>query len=145
MTQPSKQEQPAVEPSKVRLDKWLWAARFFKTRNLAKEAIEGGKVHYNGARAKPCRLVDVGARLAIRQGWTEKTVTVLKLSEQRGPAPVAQQLYQETEDSIKAREDQAWQRRQLQAAAMPPPRRPTKKQRRQIHRFRETHDQGTQE
>src|SRR5690554_6954201 len=74
---------------KVRLDKWLWAARFFKTRALAKEAIEGGKVRYNGARTKPGKVVEVGAELSIRQGWAERTVTVLGLSEQRRGAPEA--------------------------------------------------------
>jgi ribosome-associated heat shock protein Hsp15 len=135
MTQAS---EPLLE--KVRLDKWLWAARFFKTRTLAKEAIAGGKVRFNGERPKPGRLVEVGTQLTIRQGWSEKTVLVLKLSGNRGPAPVAQQLYEETADSTRNREDQAWQRQQLQAAQMPPPRRPTKKQRRQIHRFKDAQD-----
>jgi len=126
--------------AKVRLDKWLWAARFFKTRNLAKEAISGGKVRCNGERPKPGRHVELGTTLSIRQGWSEKTVKVLKLSETRGPAPIAQQMYAETADSIKNREQQVWERRQLQAAQMPPPRRPTKKQRRQIHRFKDGQD-----
>lgn len=132
--------EPALE--KVRLDKWLWAARFFKTRTLAKDAIAGGKVRFNGERPKPGRLVEVGTQLTIRQGWSEKTVLVLQLSDNRGPAPIAQRLYEETADSEKSREDQAWQRQQLQAAQMPPPRRPTKKQRRQIHRFRDAQDSG---
>ena len=127
-------------PEKVRLDKWLWAARFFKTRTLAKDAIAGGKVRFNGERPKPGRLVEVGTQLTIRQGWSEKTVLVLKLAENRGPAPVARQLYEETADSAKNREDEAWLRHQLQAAQMPPPRRPTKKQRRQIHRFKDVRE-----
>jgi ribosome-associated heat shock protein Hsp15 len=141
MTVAPKPTTSAAESPKVRLDKWLWAARFFKTRALAKDAIAGGKVRYNGERPKPGRLVEVGAQLAIRQGWSEKIVMVSDLSENRGPASVAQQLYKESEDSIKAREDKDWQRRQIQAAQMPPARRPTKKQRRQIHRFKDSHDQ----
>ncbi|SRR5690554_366215 len=125
---------------KVRLDKWLWAARFFKTRALAKEAIEGGKVRYNGARTKPGKVVEVGAELSIRQGWAERTVTVLGLSEQRRGAPEAQLLYTESEESLRRREQEAWERKQHVMATMPPPRRPTKKQRRDIHRFREQMD-----
>ncbi|OZG75135.1 RNA-binding protein [Hahella sp. CCB-MM4] len=132
----------AKEEHKIRLDKWLWAARFFKTRSLAKDAIDGGKVHYNGSRTKPGRAVDVGAEIKIRQGWSEKVIKVLGLSERRGPAPEAQRLYEETQESIEHREEMAWQRKQLQTAQMPPPRRPTKKQRRQIHRFRESTDQS---
>lgn len=142
MTQVSKARSAAEPPAKVRLDKWLWAARFFKTRSLAKEAIAGGKIRFNGERPKPGRLVEIGARLSIRQGWAEKIVVVLKIADNRGPAPVAQQLYEETADSAKNREEQAWQRRQLQAAQMPPPRRPSKKQRRQIHRFKDSQDES---
>ena len=74
---------------RVRLDKWLWAARFFKTRSLAKQAIEGGHVHYNDARVKVSKEVEVGAELRIQQGWDSKTVAVTALSSQRGPAAVA--------------------------------------------------------
>lgn len=126
-----------ADDGKVRLDKWLWAARFFKTRTLAKEAIEGGKVHYNGARTKPGKIVEIGARLKIRQGWDEREVEVLGLSEQRRAAPEAQKLYAELEESLRKREQAAWERRQFLTASMPPPRRPTKKQRRDIQRFRE--------
>src|SRR5690606_37692765 len=122
---------------KVRLDKWLWAARFFKTRSLAKEAIEGGKVHYNGARTKPGKIVALGAELTIRQGWAERTVTVMELSEKRRGAPEAQKLYHESDESLQKREQIAWERKQHVMANMPPPRRPTKKERRDIHRFRE--------
>ncbi len=114
----------------VRLDKWLWAARFFKTRSLAKEAIEGGKVHYNGARVKVSKSVEVGAELRIRQGFDEKTVQVVALSEQRGPAAVAQTLYQETADSLEQRNLRAEQRKQMRFQA--PEQRPDKKQRRQL-------------
>lgn len=125
---------------KVRLDKWLWAARFFKTRTLAKEAIEGGKVRYNGSRTKPGKVVEIGAEIAIRQGWAERVVSVQGLSEQRRGAPEAQLLYQESEESKQRREQEAWERKQHIMATMPPPRRPTKKQRRDIHRFREQMD-----
>ncbi|ABC27467.1 Ribosome-associated heat shock protein implicated in the recycling of the 50S subunit (S4 paralog) [Hahella chejuensis KCTC 2396] len=129
--------QASATEHKVRLDKWLWAARFYKTRTLAKEAIEGGRVHYNGARVKPGRVVEAGAEVTLKQGWSEKTVLVLDISEKRGPAPVAQKLYQETEASVEKREQLAWQQKQIQAAQLPPARRPTKKQRRMIHRFKE--------
>lgn len=122
---------------KVRLDKWLWAARFYKTRSLAKEAIEGGKVHYNSQRTKPGKVVETGARLTLRLGWQEKIVVVDDISGRRRGAPEAQKLYHETEDSQKRREDMAWQRKTMQAAQLPPARRPSKKDRRDIQRFRD--------
>ncbi|MCP5163232.1 MAG: ribosome-associated heat shock protein Hsp15 [Hahellaceae bacterium] len=122
---------------KVRLDKWLWAARFFKTRALAKDAVEGGKVQYNGQRTKPGKLVELHAKLLIRQGWDEKEVLITAISDQRKGAPEASRLYAETEDSLAAREKKAWERKHLLAAQLPPARRPTKKQRRQIHSFKE--------
>ncbi len=126
---------PAGEHDKVRLDKWLWAARFFKTRSLATEAINGGHVHLNGQRPKPSRTVAPGDELTIRRGQDEYRITVRELSDKRGPAKVAQQLYEESEQSRAERERQAEQRR-LQAAAEPrPARRPDKKGRRQIIRF----------
>ena len=85
---------------KVRLDKWLWAARFYRTRAIAKDMIEGGKVHYNGQRSKCSKIVEVGALLTIRQGLDEREVEVLELSDQRRGAPEAQQLYRETAESI---------------------------------------------
>ncbi len=124
----------------VRLDKWLWAARFFKTRALAKKAIEGGKVHYSGSRAKSSRNVEIGAKLSVRQGWSEKTVVVTALADQRHSASEAATLYCETEESIAKRELEA-QQRKLQRAALPTtPQRPTKKQRRAIIRFKNIHD-----
>jgi ribosome-associated heat shock protein Hsp15 len=121
----------------VRLDKWLWAARFFKTRGLAKAAIEGGKVRYRGERCKVSREVELGAVLQIRQGWDELEVTVLGLSDQRGPAPQARLLYEESAASRERREKASAERR-AQAAGQPlSPERPNKKQRRLIHRFRE--------
>ena len=125
-----------VTINKVRLDKWLWAARFYKTRSIAKQAIEGGKVHYNGARSKVSKEVEIGATLTIRQGHDEKEVKVLLLSDQRRGAPEAQTLYQETEDSIKKREASASQRKAFRGLDLTPPERPNKKQRRQIHRFK---------
>lgn len=123
------------EPTKVRLDKWLWAARFYKTRAIAKEAVEGGKVHYNGARAKPGKAIEIDAHLTIRQGFVEKEVVVLAISDKRRGAPEAVLLYNETEDSIVKREKAASDRKHMMAGQMPPARRPNKKQRRQIHRF----------
>ena len=122
---------------KIRLDKWLWAARFFKTRSLAKKAIEGGKVHHQGQRVKVSKEIVVGDILQLRQGWDEKTITVLTLSNQRRGAPEAALLYQETEESITQREARAAERKAHNAALGHPVKRPTKKQRRQIHRFRE--------
>ncbi|WLD58406.1 ribosome-associated heat shock protein Hsp15 [Salinispirillum sp. LH 10-3-1] len=121
----------------VRLDKWLWAARFFKTRSLAKSAIENGKVHYDGTRAKPSRTVEVGATLRLRLGWEEKTVEVRALSEQRGPASVAQTLYEETADSIARRAANADLRRQAGAVTAAPDHRPNKKQRRDLLRLKD--------
>ena len=119
----------------VRLDKWLWAARFFKTRALATEAINGGHVHLNGSRPKPSRTLKIGDGLIIRRGQDEYHVEVLALSDKRGPASVAQQLYREDEQSRRKRESLAEERR-LQVAAEPrPARRPDKKGRRQIIRF----------
>jgi len=121
--------------NKVRLDKWLWAARFFKTRALATEAINGGHVHLNGHRPKPSRTLQPGDELAIRKGQEAFQVVVRELSQKRGPASVAQQLYEETEESRQRREQLSEQRR-LQAAAGPrPAKRPDKKGRRQIIRF----------
>ncbi len=121
----------------VRLDKWLWAARFFKTRSIAKNAIEGGKVHLNGVRGKAAKDVRIGDTVKLRQGWDEKTVEVVALSDQRRGAPEAQQLYRETEDSIARREQIGEQRRALNQTQDPG--RPTKKQRRDIHRFKAEH------
>lgn len=120
----------------VRLDKWLWAARFFKTRSLAKTAIEGGKVHYNGTRAKPSRPVEVGAVLRLRKGFDDLTVEVLALSDRRGPAPEARKLYQETEDSQAHRERTAELRRQSRLTQVAPDHKPSKKERRDLQRLK---------
>jgi len=119
----------------VRLDKWLWAARFYKTRAQAVEAINGGHVHLNGVRVKPARSVQCGDELVVRKSGMEFVVTVRALSEQRGPAPVAQQLYLESEDSRARRESLAEERRLAAAAGVLPARRPDKRGRRQIIRF----------
>ena len=123
---------------KLRLDKWLWAARFFKTRSLAKAAIEGGKVHLGGQRVKVSREVSVGDTLQIRQGWDEKVVVVMALSEQRRGAPEAQRLYEETGESIAKREAEAAARKAAGGMIDRPDRRPDKRQRRQIHRFKDS-------
>ncbi|MBQ0758138.1 MAG: ribosome-associated heat shock protein Hsp15 [Gammaproteobacteria bacterium] len=120
--------------SGIRLDKWLWAARFYKTRSLAKQAIEGGKVQYNGDRCKVSKEVQVGAKLSLRVGLDTKVVTIIALSDQRRGAPEAALLYEETADSIAQREQQAADRKAL-GSAFAHPERPNKKQRRQIHRF----------
>ena len=122
---------------KLRLDKWLWAARFFKTRSLAKAAIEGGKVQLDGQRVKVSKEILVGDELKIRQGWDEKVVRVLALSDQRRGAPQASQLYEETTESVARREAEAAARKAAGGMIERPERRPTKKQRRQIHRFRD--------
>ena len=120
----------------IRLDKWLWAARFFKTRSLAKQAIEGGKVRYEGQRCKVSREVVPGAKLLIPQGWDDIEVEVLALSEQRGPAPAARRLYAETADSIERRERAAAERKALAASMPQTPERPDKRQRRQLEQLR---------
>lgn len=125
----------------VRLDKWLWAARFFKTRQLAKDAIEGGKVHYNGARSKVSKKVEIGATLTIRQGYAEKTITVIGLSDTRGAASIAQTLYNETTDSI-AKREHGTMLRKLNKATLPNPTKPNKKERRQIMSFKHQQDSG---
>ena len=123
----------------MRIDKWLWAARFFKTRSIAKNAIEGGKVHHNGERVKVSREIRVGMELTIAQGIDKKTVVIKALSDVRGPAPVAQQLYEETEVSITRRELIATQRKLHNLAR--PDHRPSKKDRRDISKFRQENDQ----
>lgn len=120
---------------RVRLDKWLWAARFYKTRAIAKQAIEGGKVQCEGARSKPSKEIEVGMVITLRQGFDDKTVIVKAISDQRRGAPEAQLLYEETGESIKQREERAAQRK-AQPRHWPSPTRPNKKQRRQITQFK---------
>lgn len=125
----------ASNPSKVRIDKWLWAARFFKTRNLAKQAVEGGKVQCDGHRVKPSKEITTGLTLKIRQGFDDKTVRVTALSDQRRGAPEAALLYEETPESLALREERAAQRKAGMSAYLVSDHRPNKKERRQIHRF----------
>jgi ribosome-associated heat shock protein Hsp15 len=125
-----------AEDGRVRLDKWLWAARFYKTRSLAAEAIAGGKVQVNGDRAKRARPLQVGDEIRVRQGPYEHLVVVRELSERRGPAPQAARLYEETAASREARERLALQLKTMHAAFVPDRGRPTKKDRRDIERLR---------
>lgn len=117
---------------KVRIDKWLWAARFFKTRSLAKTAIEGGKVHVNGQRTKPSKEIETGATLTIRKSWDEIEIHVLALSDKRGGATQAALLYTETKESQTKRETQAAQRKALGQNHTKPPSKPNSKQRREL-------------
>ncbi len=119
----------------MRLDKWLWAARFFKTRSAASTAISGGKVHVNGERVKPARAVKPGDRLEITRGQSVMTVTVNALNKQRRPAKEAQRLYTESDQSRQRREQEAEHRRLLRASDPTLPRRPTKHERRRIRRL----------
>lgn len=121
---------------KVRIDKWLWAARFFKTRSMAAQAVSGGKVHLNGARIKPARIVQKGDELRIRRGEVEFVVIVQDIADRRGPAREAQLLYEETEASIRLREETREQKRLEAAGRMyGPVKRPDKRARRQIRSF----------
>lgn len=123
---------------KVRVDKWLWAARFFKTRALAVEAIGGGKILVNAERPKPAKLIQAGDHVSIRLGPYEHVVVVRALSERRGPASVAAQLYEETAPSLAARQKLAEQLRMAPAAFVFEEKgRPTKKDRRDIERLRD--------
>lgn len=122
--------------AKTRLDKWLWAARFFKTRSLAKAAIEGGKVHCGGQRVKVAKEIAVGETLSIRQGFDTREVLVTALAEQRRGAAEAALLYSETEASKAAREKRAAQRKAGSAGFKPSDHKPSKKERRQMHKFK---------
>jgi ribosome-associated heat shock protein Hsp15 len=126
----------AESDDRVRLDKWLWAARFYKTRSLAADAIAGGKVQVNGERVKRAKPVHVGDEVRIRLGPYEHQIMVHALSERRGPATDAAQLYQEKPESQTAREALALQLKSLHAAFLPERGRPTKKDRRQINRLK---------
>ena len=121
---------------RLRLDKWLWAARFYKTRSVAKQAIDGGKVYCEGDRCKPGKEVEIGMEIRLRQGFDEKTVTIKALSEHRCGAPEAQLLYEETKESIEIRLERAAQRK-AQPSLGPAAGKPNKKNRRLIHRFKQ--------
>jgi ribosome-associated heat shock protein Hsp15 len=123
----------------VRIDKWIWATRFFKTRGLAADAVLAGHVHLNGARVKPSKDVRAGDELELRIGTTKWTVAVVGLSDKRGPAKIAQELYRETDASRSAREQEALERK-----LAPPPigadlgARPTKQDRRRLDALRQS-------
>ncbi len=121
---------------RVRLDKWLWAARFFKTRGLATDAIKGGKVEINGQRAKPARAVTVGDRLAVRKGPVAFEITVDALSERRGPAREAEKLYTESEASRARREEEAAMRRAAGRGQKAPKHAPAKQDRQALIRLK---------
>ena len=122
--------------AEVRLDKWLWAARFYKSRAMARAMIEGGKVHYNGQRSKPGKQVEVGALVRLWQGDEEKEVQILQLAPQRRGASEAQLLYRETEQSELKRQKMAEARRLNSLYAPHPDSRPDKKQRRDLMRLK---------
>ena len=126
-----------TEAPRPRLDKWLWAARFYKHRELAREAVEGGKVLYNGQRSKPGRTVETGALVRIQRDREALTVLITGIAERRGSAEDASLLYTETEDSRAERLRMAEVNRALRMAQMPPARRPNKRDRRRIHQFNE--------
>ena len=125
--------------STTRLDKWLWAARFFKTRSLAREAVAGGKVQLNGNRAKPGRVLKIGDELRIQRGEEEYTVAVVELTGSRGPASVALTLYEESEDSRFQREKLAQERKLAREDDAGRERRPDKRQRRKLIKFKSSY------
>lgn len=131
MSKPEKQSAPQA----VRLDKWLWAARFYKTRSLCKEAIDGGKVTYNGSKGKASRNVEIGALIGIRLGWDEKVVEIKDISGQRRGAPEAQLLYEETAESIAKREKRALENKSFGGRIMSD-HKPNKKERRDIKQLK---------
>jgi len=120
----------------VRIDRWLWAARFFRTRSLAKAAIEAGKVHMSGQRVKPAKEIQAGTVLRIKRGSVEQTIRVEVLSEQRGPAKVAQTLYTETDESIEKRESDRAMRAMERAGLQVPASKPSKKERRDLRKLK---------
>jgi ribosome-associated heat shock protein Hsp15 len=125
-----------MSEQKVRLDKWLWAARFYKTRSIATDMINGGKVHYNGQRCKASKNVEVGAKVKLRQGYDEKTVIIEAISAKRQNFTIAQTLYSETAESIEHREAENLARQQSAAFSPRPDSKPDKKQRRTLINFK---------
>ena len=125
-----------VAGKSVRLDKWLWAARFFKTRSLARAAVEGGKVGIDGVRAKPGKAVQLGLQINLRMGAERRQIIVKKLLDKRGSAVIAQTLYTETDESIARREQDAAQRKLANTVIQHDKNKPEKHQRRQMQRFK---------
>lgn len=130
---------PEDKTGKVRVDKWLWAARFFKTRTLAKTAIEGGKVQIDGQRLKVSREIVPGDILRVRQGWDEREIIVTAVSDQRRGAPIAQTLYEETPESM-ARRARAAEARKAAGAMAKPSQKPGKHERKALERLRKQFD-----
>jgi ribosome-associated heat shock protein Hsp15 len=121
----------------IRLDKWLWAARFYKTRAIAKQMIDGGKVFYNGQRSKSGKNVSLGDKITLRQGFEERHVLIIALADRRQDATFAQTLYQETPDSIETREKNTLARKQGILLSPASDTKPDKKQRRKLRQFKE--------
>jgi len=133
----TKQNNDTQDNLSARLDKWLWAARFYKTRAIAKQMIDGGKVFYNGQRTKASKQVNVDDRIRIRQGHEEKEVIVIAIAERRKDATFAQTLYTETTDSIETREKNSLARKQGILLSPTSDTKPDKKQRRKLRKFKE--------
>lgn len=125
----------AEDNKKLRIDKWLWAARFFKTRSQAGQAVQGGKIHLNGARVKPSRMVTIGDQLEIRKSEQIFRVKVKGINRFRRPAVEARELYEESEESIREREAQTHLRKLMKAPGSAPAKRPDKRDRRKIREF----------
>jgi ribosome-associated heat shock protein Hsp15 len=132
-----KHNQPSAENTSTRLDKWLWAARFYKTRAIAKQMIDGGKVFYNGQRTKSGKTVSLGDKILLRQSYEDREVVVLALADKRRDASFAQTLYQETKESITSREKNALARKQGILLSPASDTKPDKKQRRKLIQFKE--------
>lgn len=135
MLQPMPEESGAAVG--VRIDRWLWAARFFKTRSLAKVAVEAGHIQVEGQRAKPAKEVQIGHTLNVRRGSQQMTIVVAALAARRGPAKVAQALYEETHESIEQREIVSSRRRMERAGLQVPQTKPSKKDRRDLRKLRD--------
>jgi ribosome-associated heat shock protein Hsp15 len=126
----------------VRVDKWLWAARFFKTRSAAQQAIDGGRIKLNGERVKPAKTVSIGDRVSIHIGMYEWLVTVRALSDKRGPATEARELYEEDVESAAKRAEQVEKRKAYGHPGADREGRPTKRDRRQLERWRDDSERG---
>ncbi len=125
-------------PLEVRIDKWLWAARFFKTRALAREMVSSGRVQYNGARPKPSKIVEVGATVSLPAGYDMKEVVIEKILDKRQGAPIAQTMYSETEESVKKRDENKLARQSQSFHSPRPDNKPDKKQRRELIKMKHT-------